>query len=151
VWRHRLRVAEAMLLLVVARFLVARVRFGLWRAMLGRTAQRREGAEASAGELALGEACALAVRRAARRLPGSLCLPQAMALQWMLRRRGVASTVLLGAAGNGKRAGKLGDLHAWLELGGIALLDDGAGVHHVLLRLETGPRHWRVDHRAKMD
>jgi hypothetical protein len=151
VWRQRLRVAEAMLLLAVARFLVARVRFSLWRATLGRVVEQGEPSAAEVGELPAAEACALAVRRAAWRLPGSLCLPQAMALQWMLRRRGVAATVLMGVAGAGKRGGRLGDLHAWLELGNIALLNDGGGVHHPLLRLETGPFRSRVDRQAKKE
>lgn len=48
------------------------------------------------------------------RLPKSVCLPQAMALHWMLRRRGLKSTLVIGIAGSGgSRGADL--LHAWVE------------------------------------
>ena len=45
----------------------------------------------------LGRAVGWMVRRVARRLPfQALCLPQAMAAQWMLRRRGVPGRLRVG-------------------------------------------------------
>ena len=139
---HRWRVVEALALLLIARLLVARVRFRHWRASLG-TLDRggpRESPHAAthpdSPEIHRAAACAYAVRQAASRLPGTLCLPQAMVLQWMLKRRGIGATVLFGVMPQQER-GHLGDLHAWLEIGGIPLLDPGAGTHRVVLRISS--------------
>lgn len=141
-----------MVLLVVARFLIARIAFGRWRASLGRIASGNKTLPASSQrERAMAEGCGHAVRRAARRLPGSLCLPQAMALQWMLRRRGVPATLLMGVAGHGARHGALGDLHAWVEMGGAPLLDDGGGCHRVVLRLATDALHCNIDPASEFE
>lgn len=60
-----------------------------------------------------------AVRAAARRMPFEAnCLPQAMAAQAMLRRRGVAALLYLGAAPDG--AGGMG-AHAWLDAAGVGV------------------------------
>lgn len=138
IWRHWLRVAEAILLILVARFLVARVRFRHWRSLLGNIAGADEGAPCGVSDagMAVARRCTHALRRAVARLPGTLCLPQAMALQWMLRRRGVGALLFIGVAGHGARRGRLQDLHAWLEADGMALLDDGSGHHRVLLRFQ---------------
>lgn len=56
-----------------------------------------------------------AVETAARHLPWKpVCLPQAVAAQWMLRRRGIASTFYLGV----NPAEGL-DAHAWVRAGSI--------------------------------
>jgi len=56
-----------------------------------------------------------AVEIAARRLPWHpVCLPQAIAAKWMLRRRGVGSTLYLGV---NPSAGL--DAHAWLRSGSL--------------------------------
>lgn len=58
-----------------------------------------------------------AVMRAAERLPGTyVCLPRAMAVQWMLRRRGRPSTLVLGIQPE-YASGDLHALHAWVEAG----------------------------------
>lgn len=60
-----------------------------------------------------------AVRDVAERVPfEAVCLPQAMAAQWMLRRRGLSSRLVIGVR---RRPGKDLELHAWL-------LSDGRGV-----------------------
>jgi hypothetical protein len=58
---------------------------------------------------------AWAVQHAAAR-PGmhALCLPRALAAHAMLRRRGIASRLVLGVSRDG---GEL-DAHAWIEVGG---------------------------------
>lgn len=65
----------------------------------------------------LARAVGRAIARAAPLLPlPMVCLPRALAAQAMLRRRGIAATLHLGAARNGERAL---DAHAWLEVGGV--------------------------------
>jgi hypothetical protein len=58
---------------------------------------------------------AWAVRRGARFVPGASCLTQAAAMQAMLARQSVASTVHLGVLN--KDGGELRS-HAWLEVAG---------------------------------
>lgn len=61
-----------------------------------------------------------AVEAAARRLPVSTaCFPRAIALQAMLRRRGVPVELVYGASG---RPGTGVNAHVWVEDGGVALL-----------------------------
>ncbi|MFL6858889.1 MAG: lasso peptide biosynthesis B2 protein [Allosphingosinicella sp.] len=72
----------------------------------------RAGAEAA-------QAVAWAVAVAARRLPGEfVCLPQALAAQAMLLRRGVAASLYLGA---GREEAGPFEAHAWVEAAGIAV------------------------------
>jgi hypothetical protein len=52
-----------------------------------------------------------AVIRASRRLPGTVCFPQAIAAQAMLRRRGISTTLVCGAATD-RTAGL--KAHVWL-------------------------------------
>ena len=62
-----------------------------------------------------------ALRRASRRHPDT-CLAQALAGRVMLRRRGLPSTLSLGARKEGERLA----FHAWLRAGGL-LLNPGGG------------------------
>lgn len=109
-----------MVLLVVARFLVRAVPLGWWRATLGRIGNAADTGchSTSANRMAL------AVNQAAERLPGTyVCLPRAMALQWMLRRRRCPSALVFGVERNaGHKMSHL--LHAWVESGGRVILGD---------------------------
>ena len=70
--------------------------------------------DGAAGDEALLRRVSWAVAAAARHVPWeAVCLPQAMAAKAMLRRRGIASTLYLGVAGNEDMAA-----HAWLRAGG---------------------------------
>jgi hypothetical protein len=70
-------------------------------------------------EAQLAEDIGWAVTRAARYLPfKAVCLPQAIAAQVMLRRRGVKSVMHFGAA---KGTEKPLDAHAWLDAAGVAV------------------------------
>ena len=65
----------------------------------------------------LAEEIGWAVTRAARYVPfNAVCLPQAMAAQVMLKRRGVGSVMHFGAA---KGQDKPIDAHAWLDAAGV--------------------------------
>lgn len=111
--RWRLLVAEALVLLLAARALVAGLRFGWWRRWLGPVAKGPSAGDAAAADRQL----ARAVDRAALRLPGqSKCLPRAMALHWMLARRGRGAQLVIAVLPGAARGG-LDDLHAWVECG----------------------------------
>ena len=129
--RHILRVIEAGVLILLARVLVACLPLRLWRKTLGTVQPAGPPEPLAPPPLAL--ACAHAVGRAAHRMPASLCLPRAMALQWMLRRRALPGELVLGVK-PGERGG-LDDLHAWVELAGAIVLNDSAGAHREVLRL----------------
>ena len=73
------------------------------------------------GRQPLGRAVGRMVRRVARRLPfEALCLPQAMAAQWMLRRRGVSGRLWIGA--RRPAPGQPLDYHAWLTVDGESVV-----------------------------
>lgn len=62
------------------------------------------------------------VCKVARHAPFSaLCLPQAMAAQWMLRRRGIQSRMVFGAR-RGRTPERAIDFHAWLIAGGECVI-----------------------------
>ncbi|MET0179005.1 MAG: lasso peptide biosynthesis B2 protein [Novosphingobium sp.] len=135
-WQGRALTLEAMAWLILARALVARVPFARWRARLGTP-------DATSG-LGPGEAgprlavnlparrLARAVDRAAGRVPGTTkCLPRAMALQWMLARRGLGGSLHLGVS-PGDRRGGLDDLHAWVSRGGEVLIGGTASAYAVI-------------------
>lgn len=146
---HYARVVEAALLIVLARLLVAFVPFRLWRRSLGaikpsgpksaESGLAADGLEFTREPAPLALACAHAVARAAFRMPAALCLPRAMALQWMLARRHLPGELVMGVQpGHATSVAKrraLGDLHAWVAMGGCVLLNDSSGVHHEVLRL----------------
>jgi Transglutaminase-like superfamily len=122
--RHRVRVVEAMFWLVLAKCLVHHVRFGLWRRRLG---VMDNGLRASTDLAMVYDPLPVyrvvsAVDRASQRLPGDyVCLPRAMAAQWMLARRGTPSTLVFGIARD-MDEGRLHDLHAWVEVCGVIVI-----------------------------
>jgi hypothetical protein len=130
-WRARRFTLEAMLWLLAARVLVALVPLARWRRTLGRPVPPERAGSTGGGSSPDLRACQLAkaVQRAALRLPGqSLCLPQAMALQWMLRVRGIGATLLIGVL-PGSRSGGIDDLHAWVVRHGELLIGQTAEIH----------------------
>ena len=87
---------------------------------------------ASAPRAALADDVALAVERACRRLPAraTTCLPRALAVHVMLRRRGAESHLRIGvskASRGGMRA------HAWVDAGSRVIGVDAAGPEFVTL------------------
>lgn len=131
-----------MVLLAAARALVAAVPFKHWRALLGRPAVP---VPANRGKVPAEDERRLvkAVERAALRLPGeSRCLSQAMALQWLLRRRRCGGVLYIGVLPGANRGG-LDDLHAWVALGDTILIGAGESAHHPLLAASNPPRRRR--------
>ena len=136
-WSGRALTAEALALLIVAQYLVAYVRFARWRRWLGEpcppavTEVEQPGAIPPCAHRA-----ARAVDRAALRLPGdSKCLPRAMALLWMLRRRRLSGQLRLGVLA-GCRRGGIDDLHAWVTFRGTTLIGHSDLPHREILTLE---------------
>lgn len=122
-FRHYILIAEAAALLSLARLLVARVPMRYWRGSLGRV-----GRDATACALVTPAVwpetppalrrIAFAVERASLRLPFQLrCLPRAMAVQWMARRRRLDCTLHIGLARTAEEP-----LHAWIDCGAETLI-----------------------------
>lgn len=120
---QRARVAEAMLLLLAARLLIAYVPMRWWRGSLGRVAAGQKLAtDAGNKPPRIAALVVAAVQRAAQRLPlEMLCLPRAMAVQWMLRRRRCPSILVFGIGGEAPQR-KRYDLHAWVETHGMTVI-----------------------------
>jgi hypothetical protein len=138
-WGHRIRVAEAAILLIVARALVAWVPFRWWRSSLGAMQDPKFGDAVALipSQAAAARAVARALERADSRLPLHFkCLPRAMATQWMLRRRSIPAAVVLGVLVAESR-GTINDLHAWVTTGNCVLIGELQDAHVPVLRLAT--------------
>lgn len=109
---ERLRQLEAVGFLCVTRVAVAVLPFRLLRKIFVRDLRAAE-LDGSAREQARRDV-RRAVHRAKDWLPGTVCLPKAIAAQAMLRRRGVPTTLYFGAA---KQSGAALQTHAWLQDG----------------------------------
>jgi hypothetical protein len=111
-----------MILLVLARLLIALVPFRFWRRHLGGAAGGRP-----PGDPASFRRLAAQIERAAFRLPvATKCLPRAMALSWLLRKQGTNHVLVLAVRGASARRGTT-DLHAWIEVGGAILIGELPG------------------------
>lgn len=122
---------EAALRLTVAKLLVAMVPLRHWRRLLGPVRGPLAAAvQADPAALML----ARAVVRGAERLPfETKCLPRAIALHMMLRRRNLASLLVIGVLDPSQR-GTIEDLHAWVESGGIVVIGALDQPFHPLVR-----------------
>lgn len=122
---ERLLLLEAFALLGVARLLVLTIPFR-WLAVSLGTHMRESAPEAEPAELQQARLIGQAVRSAANNTPWeSVCLPQAIAGQWMLKRRHVSATLYLGVVKADAKPGQLA-AHAWLRCG-VAILTGGTG------------------------
>ena len=108
-WVMRWRTVQALALLLLARAMVRCLRFAVWRDRLGLPGV------ADAVQEQLAQRLGRHVERAAARLPGtSKCLPQAMALSWMLRSRRIPHHLELMIRPQQARGG-VDDLHAMVR------------------------------------
>lgn len=109
-----------MLLLCLARLLVAVVPFRFWRDRLGgRPGDSEDGATA--------RRLAAHIERGAWRLPLAItCLPQALALSWQLRRRRIGHRLVFAARPATARVSEDG-LHAWVECASAIVLGELPG------------------------
>ncbi|HUC62896.1 MAG TPA: lasso peptide biosynthesis B2 protein [Alphaproteobacteria bacterium] len=123
--RRRMLVAEAVACLLAARLALILVPFPRLAGRLGTFVApsdpraARDAAGATPGQALLARDVGWAVTRSARWVPfKAVCLPQAMAAQFMLRRRGIASVMRFGAR---RGTEKPLDAHAWLDAAGVEL------------------------------
>jgi hypothetical protein len=115
-WRLRLLTLEAVGWLCLARLMVACAPFGSWSGRLGLNGTAVQDSTAKARRLALH------IERAVFHLPFELlCLPRAMALSWLLRRRAIPHQLVIAARPADQRGGA-DDLHAWIESEGHIVL-----------------------------
>ena len=79
-----------------------------------------------------------AVRNASRLVPGATCLTQALALHRLLACASYASSIHIGVA---KKPGCGFEAHAWVEHGGVALLNSATEIarYSRLLTVEAPP------------
>ncbi|MBL8894026.1 MAG: lasso peptide biosynthesis B2 protein [Rhizobiales bacterium] len=122
-----MRVAEAMLLLLAARFLVRFVPLRFWRPSLWHSP--RLGTNPVEVDWPTVRAVGRAVNRAAEHLPiAMVCLPRAITAQWMLARRGLCPHLLIGVVppqtAEPRQSQRL--LHAWVEVEGRIVVGDSA-------------------------
>jgi hypothetical protein len=124
-WRRRTRaeralLVEALVLLGIARLAVLVLPFRWLAVSLGKP-MKETGTEANPSDLLCARMVGQAVCSAARYTPWeSVCLPQAVAGQWMLKRRNIAATLYLGVAKDETKSDSLG-AHAWLRYGNAIL------------------------------
>jgi hypothetical protein len=124
-WRRRTAVErrlliEAFLLLGVARLSLLVLPFKWLAATLGRH-KSETSAEMNPSDIGCARMIGQAVCAAANYTPWkSVCLPQAVAAQWMLKRRHISGTLYLGVAKNEAKPMKLA-AHAWLRCGNLIL------------------------------
>lgn len=124
-WRRRsnierLLLLEAFALLGVARMLVLTIPFRWLARSLGEH-MRESSLETATADRQQALLIGQAVRSAAANTPWqSVCLPQAVAGQWMLKRRGIAATIYLGVAKAEQKPEQLA-AHAWLRCGEVIL------------------------------
>lgn len=109
--------AEAWTALAVLRTGLWLLPFRFWR---GRFVEvLHEPAPPAPAQISLALTAADAVSRAARFVPNATCLVQALALRWMLRRRGVGCALRVGVSRS--QRGEF-EAHAWIECGGRLLI-----------------------------
>ena len=130
-WRRRSRterllLMEAFVLLGIARLAVLVLPFKRLAVSLDRH-QNETDMQISASDLNFARKVGQAVCSAANHTPWeSVCLPQAVVAQWMLKRRRIAGTLYLGVAKDVTKPEILA-AHAWLRCGSIILT--GAAGH----------------------
>jgi hypothetical protein len=114
-----LLLTQAALLVLLTRVALRLLGWRRWHALLA-AGLPGEGRVAAAG-LPEAQATARAVRAVARRMAGrNGCLPSALALWWLLRRRGIAGQLHFGF----RKRGRKFEAHAWVQHQGLVF--DGA-------------------------
>ena len=120
-WQSRARTAQALYALTLARFVVEFLPFERWRSRIGGMQ------EATASDLDSSRRLAAHVDWAARLLPfEAKCLPRAIALSWLLRRKGLGHAVVIAVRPEELRPSR-DALHAWVQVGQVKVMGDLPG------------------------
>lgn len=123
---------EALLCLAWAKLLIHTVPFRRLAPRLGQTQTETPPAIAAA-ERARAVHVSWAVQAVARHVPlRFICLPQAIAAKWMLRRRGIATTLYLGVAPDRAKHEAI-TAHAWLRAGDKIVTGESEAARHRVL------------------
>jgi hypothetical protein len=117
-------VLEAAALVALVRAAFRLTSFAATRRLLERCAWRRSDPPHATAAAATAARVGAATRAAARRLPGTTCLVEALTAETMLRRRGVESTLHIGVRAPAPATPL--DAHAWLECAGLVVVGDAA-------------------------
>lgn len=113
----------AMVLLATARFLVRFVPLSWWQRSLGTAQDPPEisKSDQASGDLDFAQYWARRVLRGSYRMPGETkCLPQAVALQWLLARHHPKPQLIIAMHRNA--TDEKDHLHAWVEASGTILI-----------------------------
>lgn len=130
--RHRARVAEAAVCLLVARLAVGLAPFRTWQATVG-APPTVAGSAISAEDALRARRVGRSATRAAERMPFACkCLPRAVAVQWMLRRRAIPAELVIGY-----HAAAEEPLHAWVEVGGAIVIGAHDAPYREIIRLRA--------------
>jgi len=116
--RNKMALIESAVLLCYAQLLVSVLPYALWSHTLGPI---RESAPVPSHNIADTNPVQMTgwtVEVAARYLPwGPACLPRAMAMKWMLKRRNIQSDLCIGIHPPALKNVGQANLHAWLTVG----------------------------------
>ena len=125
---ERVLLLESFLMLGVARLAILLLPFRWLAVFLGKRNTKTDAEKnATASSVSLARNIGKTVCSVAKYTPWeSLCLPQAVAALWMLKRRGIAGALYLGVAKHESEPEKLA-AHAWLCYGGVIIT---GGVNH---------------------
>ena len=122
-----------MLMLGWARVVVSQLSFDRWQGTLGKAGV--SGEPRSDASLTHARRLAAHVDWAASRLPfATKCLPRAIALSWMLRRRNLCHMVVI-AVRPAELRNSADAMHAWVEVEGQRIIGDLPGPWLETLRL----------------
>jgi hypothetical protein len=108
--------------------------FRRWNATIERftvgktpSAHRRNASRVNPSDIDLASATAMGLDLAARRLFfRTNCLERSLTLHWLLRCRGIAADLRIGA----RKESEHFEAHAWIELHGVVLNDPDEAHHH---------------------
>jgi hypothetical protein len=130
-WRGRIAVAVALVVLILAHFVVNWIPFVRWKGSIGWHSETKPSAAAVRDALRIG---ARIERAALRLLLPTKCLPRAVAASWILRSKRIPH-VLVFAARPKELRDRPDALHAWVEVGGITIIGELPGPWIETLRL----------------
>ena len=124
-WGDRRLLLQVCLLLPFTAVMLRLVGFARCQTVVSRIARTIATADSGARHLDRARATARLVRIAAEHgVYRATCLPQSLVLWWLLKRQGMDAALRVGV----RKAADRVEAHAWVECGGVVLLDD-ADVH----------------------